>query len=61
MRRGGGENLDGGGVDLDGRARCRSGGRQCRLDGGDIDLEMRRHGENVMRPRLGATRLNLGR
>ena len=55
MRRGGGENLDGGGVDLDGGARRR-------LDGGGVDLEMRRRGENGMRPRLGAAaRLNLGR
>ena len=57
------------GVDLDGGAHRRSGGRRRRfgrrrrrLDGGGVDLEMRRRGENGMRPRLGAAaRLNLGR
>ena len=37
----------------------RDGGEN--LDGGGVDLEMRRRGENGMRPRLGAAaRLNQG-
>ena len=51
MRRGGGVNLDGGGVDLDGGAVDLGGGVD--LDGGGVDLEMRRCGENGMRPRWG--------
>ena len=51
MQRGGVENLDGGGVDLDGSVHRRSGGRRRRfgwrrrrLDGGGVNLEMRRRG-----------------